>query len=155
MSGGRIVIKGNAGHLVGSAVRGANSGIRGGEIIVHGSAGNEVGSGMRRGLIAIGGDCGDFAGVNMIAGSVIVLGRLGWRAGAGLKRGSIVSMHEAELLPTFSYACTYSPGFLRLYLYHLREVGLMVEDQYLTGRYQRWSGDAVESNRGEILLYDR
>lgn len=153
MSGGRIVIKGNAGHLVGSAVRGSLSGISGGEIIVHGNAGNEVGSAMRRGLIAIGGDCGDFAGVNMIAGTIIVLGRLGWRAGAGMKRGSVVSMHGAELLPTFSYAsCYYSPVFLRLYLLHLRELGLPVADAHIDGHYQRWSGDAVETNRGEILL---
>src|ERR1700674_927577 len=152
MSGGRIVIKGNAGHMVGSAVRGSLSGISGGEIIVHGNAGNEAGSAMRRGLIAIGGDCGDFAGVNMIAGTIIVLGTLGWRSGAGMKRGTVVSMHGAEMLPTFSRAGSYSPVFLRLYLLHLREAGLPVADEHINGIYQRWSGDAVETNHGEILL---
>jgi formylmethanofuran dehydrogenase subunit C len=109
---------------------------------------------MRRGLIAIQGDSGDFTGVNMLAGSIIVLGNLGWRSGAGMKRGTIVTMHEARILPTFSYACTYQPAFLRLYLHHLRQMDFPVEDAHLNGRYRRWSGDAVELNRGEILIFD-
>lgn len=153
MSGGRIVIKGNAGHLIGSAVRGSAVGIEGGEIIIHGNARNEVGSSMRRGLIAVGGDCGDFTGVDMLAGTIVVLGRLGARSGAGMKRGSIVSMQEAELLPTFRYACTYQPDFLRLYLLHLVRLGLPVEQDQVAGKYRRFSGDDVELNRGEVLLF--
>jgi formylmethanofuran dehydrogenase subunit C len=154
MLGGQIVIMGNAGHLVGSTIRGGRVGIRGGEIIVHGNVGNETGSGMRRGLIAVGGNAGDFTGANMLAGTIVVLGELGWRSGAGMKRGSIVSTHSADLLPTFSYACTYRPVMLRLVLAHLRERGLAVTDAHLSGRYRRWSGDAVEANRGEILLLE-
>jgi len=154
MTGGRITVKGNAGHMVGSATRGAAVGVRGGEILIFGNVGNEAGSGMRRGLIAIGGDSGDFAGVNMLAGTIVVLGRLGWRTGAGMARGSIISMHPAELLPTFAYACTYSPLFLRLCLLHLGRLGLPVARSQVEGRYQRWCGDAVELNRGEVLLLD-
>jgi len=152
MSGGRIVVKGDAGHAVGSAYRGSRVGMRGGEILVYGKAGNEVGNGLRSGLIAIGGSCGDFAGVNMLSGSIVVLGAIGIRCGAGMKRGSIVTMQPAELLPTFSYACTYEPMFLRLYLGYLRDQGLPVEDRHIAGRYQRWSGDSVELNRGEVLV---
>jgi len=61
-------------------------------------------------------------------------------------------MHEAELLPTFSYACTYRPVFLRRYLLYLRELGLPVDEASITGEYRRYSGDSVELNRGEILL---
>lgn len=154
MSGGLIVVTGSAGHLVGSALRGDSAGMQGGEIIVLGNAGNEVGSGMRRGLIGIGGDAGDFAGVNMLAGTVVVLGRLGWRTGAGMKRGTIVSMHPVEMLPTFSHACTYGPVFLRLYLSRLRRLGLPVTQAQMDGLYQRWCGDAIELNRGEVLLLD-
>ena len=154
MSGGRIIVKGNAGHLVGSASRGSPAGLQGGEILVFGNAGNEVGGGMRRGLIAIGGTTGDFTGVNMLAGTVVVLGQLGARTGAGMKRGSIVSMHLAEMIPTFTYACAFRPVFLRLYLSHLRKLGLPVSDLAMEGSYQRWCGDAVELNRGEILLLE-
>lgn len=154
MSGGLIVITGNAGHLVGSALRGDSAGMQGGEIIVLGNAGNEVGSGMRRGLIAIGGDAGDFTGVNMLAGTVVVLGHLGWRTGAGMQRGTIVSMRPVEMLPTFSHACTYRPVFLRLYLSRLRRLGLPVTQDQMGGLFQRWCGDAIELNRGEVLLLD-
>jgi formylmethanofuran dehydrogenase subunit C len=155
MLGGQIVIMGNAGHLVGSTIRGGSVGIRGGEIIVHGNVGNETGTGMRRGLIAVGGNAGDFTGANMLAGTIVVLGQLGWRSGAGMKRGSIVSTQPADLLPTFSYACTYRPVMLRLVLAHLRDRGLPVTDAYVSGRYRRWSGDVIEANRGEILLLEQ
>jgi formylmethanofuran dehydrogenase subunit C len=153
MSGGRIVIKGNAGHMLGSAVRGATVGMLGGEILVHGSAGNEIGHGMRRGLIAIGKNSGDFTGVNMKAGTIVVMGQLGQRPGAGLRRGTIVSMESAELLPTFTYDCVYRPTFLTPYLLHLRKTGFDIADEVITGNYERWSGDSIELNRGEILLY--
>jgi formylmethanofuran dehydrogenase subunit C len=125
----------------------------GGEIVIHGNAGNEAGNTMRNGLIAIGGDCGDFAGANMQAGTIVVLGKLGIRFGASMKRGTIVTMHDAEVLPTFTYACTYRPTFLRLYLYRLRGLGLKVTDAHIAGPYRRWSGDAIELNRGEALIY--
>ena len=154
MTGGRLIIKGNAGHLVGSGYRGSPIGVQGGEIIVYGNAGNEVGGAMRRGLIAVGGNSGDFTGVNMLAGSIFVLGNMGWRPGAGMVRGSIISMQSAEMLPTFSYACIYHPTFMRLYLLHLRALGLPIEDAHISGLYQRWSGDGIELNRGEILLFE-
>lgn len=154
MSAGRLEIKGNAGHLVGSGYRGSTVGMKGGEIIVHGSAGNEIGGAMRRGLIAIGGSSGDFTGVNMLAGTIIVLGQLGWRSGAGMQRGSIISMQNAPILPTFTYACTYRPTFLPIYLRHLQGLGLPITEAHLSGYYRRWSGDSVELNRGEILLLD-
>jgi formylmethanofuran dehydrogenase subunit C len=155
MIGGRIVVRGNAGHLVGSVYRGGSKGMLGGEIIVHGRAGNEIGNGMRRGLIAIGGDSGDFTGVNLLAGTIVVLGAMGWRSGAGMKRGTIVSMQPARILPTFTYACTYRPAFLRIYLSHLRALGLPIDATQIDGAYRRWSGDANELNRGEILLLDQ
>ena len=152
MLGGRIVINGNAGHMVGSAVRGSSSGMQGGEIIIHGNALNEVGNGMRRGLIVIGGDSGDFTGVNMLAGTIMVLGTMGQRPGAGMKRGSIVSMNKVELLPTFSYNTLFRPTYLRQYFIYLRKLGLVVSDACINGSYERWSGDSIELNKGEILL---
>lgn len=153
MSGGRIVIKGNAGHLVGSGVRGSDTGIQGGEIIIHGNAKNEVGNGMRRGLIVIGGNSGDFTGVNMKAGTIMVLGRLGQRPGASMVRGTIFSTQTAQLLPTFTYNTTYKPTFLKRYLIYLKKLGFTIDDAYLNGKYQSWSGDSLELNKGEILLF--
>lgn len=154
MLGGRIIVRGNAGHLVGSTVRGERMGMQGGEILVFGSAGNEAGGGMRRGLVAIGGDAGDFTGVNMFAGTIVVLGRVGTRTGAGMKRGTIVTMHPAEMLPTFACACSYRPVFVRLYLAHLRALGMPITEAHMDGPYRRWCGDAIELNRGEVLVLD-
>jgi formylmethanofuran dehydrogenase subunit C len=152
ISGGRIIIKGNAGHMVGSAVRGAPVGIQGGEILIFGNAKNEVGNGMRRGLIAIGGDSGDFTGVNMKAGTIVVLGKLGQRPGAGMVRGTIISTQNAQLLPTFTYNATYKPSILKNILLYLRKLGFAIEESHINGNYQRWSGDSIELNKGEILL---
>jgi formylmethanofuran dehydrogenase subunit C len=154
MQGGRLLVRGSAGHLLGSGYRGSRAGMTGGEIVVLGDAGNEVGGTMRRGLIAVGGATGDFTGVNMLAGTIVVLGELGWRAGAGMKRGTLVTMREPRVLPTFEYACTYEPTFLRLYLRHLRALGLPLGEAQIGGRYRRWSGDMVELGRGELLVLE-
>ncbi len=152
MAGGLVEVKGNAGHMVGSAYRGSSIGMTGGTILVHGSARNETGHAMRNGLIAIGGNCGDFTGVNLNAGTIIVLGDLGIRAGAGMKRGTLVTCGDLQMLPTFRFACTYRPPFMKMYMHHLQNLGLEAADQYGTGLFDRWCGDEVELNKGEILV---
>ena len=155
MSGGRITVLGDAGHMVGSAFRGQLTGITGGEIFVHGNVKNEVGNSMRRGFIAIGGDAGDFTAVNMRAGTIIVMGSTGVRTGAGMVRGTVACFGESQILPSFEYSCRYQPLFLRLYLIRLQEHGFeeKITDKHINGKYDRYSGDAVELNRGEILLF--
>ncbi|MBN2243347.1 MAG: formylmethanofuran dehydrogenase subunit C [Acidobacteria bacterium] len=155
MKGGKIRIRGNAGHGLGGAYRGSRRGMDRGVILVDGNAGNEAGSVMRRGLIAVAGDAGDFAGAFMIAGTLAVFGHLGMRAGAGLLRGTIVTFTRPELLPTFRYDCSYSPGFLRLLLEDLRLQGMPVPGDCAGGRYRRYSGDFNRLGKGEILVYDQ
>lgn len=153
MLGGKITVKGDAGHMVGCGYRGSSIGMQGGEIIVHGNVKNETGHVMRRGLIVVGGNSGDFTGVNMLAGTIIVLGEMGIRTGAGMKRGTVISQHSAEMIPTFSQSCNYQPSFLRYYFKYLKGIGISIDDSFLSGPFERWCGDSVELNRGEILLY--
>ena len=155
MRAGRLVVQGSAGHQLGGAHAGERSGMRGGEILVHGDAGEQAGSGLRRGLIAVAGRMGDDAGLRMLAGTIVALGGLGARPGAAMRRGTIVAMSQVALLPTFAFASSYRPPFLRLYLRHLRALGLPVTDEQIDGRYARWSGDGLELRRGEILVLDR
>ena len=108
---------------------------------------------MRNGLIAVGGNSGDFTGVNLLAGTILVMGETGIRTGAGMKRGTILLLHETEMLPTFSYSCLYRPTYLNILLPYLRGHGLSLTDEHVHGHYQRWCGDSVEQNRGEILIY--
>ncbi|HZC14847.1 MAG TPA: formylmethanofuran dehydrogenase subunit C [Thermoleophilaceae bacterium] len=154
MRGGRLVVRGSAGHQLGGAFPGERSGMRGGEILVHGNAGDQVGAGLRRGLIAVAGHLGDATGLRMLAGTIVALGGLGARPGPAMRRGTIVAMSQVTLLPTFAYACTYRPPFLRLYLRRLRALGLPLTDEQIEGRYARWSGDGLELRRGEILVLE-
>jgi formylmethanofuran dehydrogenase subunit C len=156
MRGGLLRIDGHAGHLLGAAYRGSERGMRGGTILVRGNAGNEVGGAMRRGLIAVAGDVGDFAGVMMLAGTLVLGGRVGTRPGAGMKRGSIVICHESadpRLLPTFMLDCTYRPVWLRMCWRRLTEAGFAVPSAAAEALYRRYSGDFVESGKGEVLVW--
>jgi formylmethanofuran dehydrogenase subunit C len=154
MRGGRLVVRGSAGHQLGGAPPGVRAGMRGGEIVVHGDAGDQVGAGLRRGLIAVARRLGDAAGLRMLAGTIVALGVLGAPPGAAMRRGTIVAMSEVSVLPTFAYSCSYRPPFLRLYLRHLRALGLPLTDEQIEGRYARWCGDGLELRRGEILVYE-
>jgi formylmethanofuran dehydrogenase subunit C len=154
MRGGTLVVRGSAGRHLGGARPGERAGVRGGEIVVHGDAGEQAGAGLRRGLIAVGGRVGEAAGLRMLAGTIVALGGVGPLAGAGMRRGSIVTMAPATPPATFTFACTYRPPFLRLYLRRLRALGLAVSDDQLDGRYARWSGDGLELRRGEILILE-
>jgi formylmethanofuran dehydrogenase subunit C len=155
MRGGFIHIHGNAGHALGSAYRGSPKGMNRGLIVVDGNTRNETGSLMRRGLIVVLGDVGDFAGSFMLAGTLLVFGQVGLRPGAGMKRGTIVAYHPVELLPTYSFDCRYKPSFLRLTLQSLRQRGLAIRDEFMSGYYQRYSGDLTALGKGEILIYDQ
>ena len=157
MSGGLIRVRGNAGPMLGGAYPGEKRGMCGGVIIVEGDAGPRAGERMRRGLIAVQGNAGEFAGARMIAGSIFVFGTLGARAGAGMKRGTIVALGGLAdgLLPTFCYACSYRPTFLRFYLRRLREWHLPVANEQVEGLFRRYTGDITTLGKGEILVYDQ
>jgi formylmethanofuran dehydrogenase subunit C len=154
MRGGRIVVRGSAGRRLGGAYAGSRAGMRGGEILVHGDAGDEAGAGLRRGVVAVAGRTGAAAGLAAPAGTIVALGPLGAYPGALMRRASIVAMTPPALLSTYTEATTYRPSFLRVLLRRLRDLGLPVGDEQIEGRYTRWSGDALELNRGEILILE-
>lgn len=155
MSGGLIRIHGQAGGQVGAAYRGSNAGMQGGEILIDGAAGIEVGMRMRRGLISIQGRVGDFAGLQMKGGTLVLFGKVGLRAGAWMSRGTIVAFESLPLLPTFIYACTYEPTFLRLYLKRLQKLEVSIPEHGWDGLYQRFTGDTSGLGKGEILICQR
>src|SRR5262245_24629090 len=126
MTDGLIRIRGNAGGQIGAAYRGSLSGMKGGTILVGGSAGLEVGMRMKRGTIVIGGPVRHFGGLQMKGGTIFLLCGAELRTGALMIRGTIVCLKEIRLLPTFSFACTYQPTFLRIYAKHLQSLGLSI-----------------------------
>ena len=154
MSGGRIRIGGNAGGQVGAAYRGSRSGMTDGTILIEGTAGLEVGMRMKRGLIAVGGVVRDFAGLQMKGGTIVMRSGAEIRTGAWMVRGTIVSLKPIALLPTFSYASTYNPTFLRIYARHLAALGFALPSENRDGAYQRYTGDASIPGKGEILVWE-
>jgi formylmethanofuran dehydrogenase subunit C len=153
MSGGLIRIAGNAGGQIGAAYRGSRTGMTGGTILIEGSAGLEVGMRMKRGTIAVKGTVRDFAGLEMKGGTLIA-GGAELRTGAWMMRGTIISLAPVDLLPTFTYACRYSPVFVRLYARELRPHGISVPCEASEGAYLLYSGDGAVSEKGEILVWE-
>ncbi|MEL1232220.1 MAG: formylmethanofuran dehydrogenase subunit C, partial [Candidatus Neomarinimicrobiota bacterium] len=96
----------------------------------------------------------DFTGVNMNSGTILTQGEVGIRTGAGMKRGTIICQNDIEILPTFSYDCIYNPIYLKLFFKYVKEnTDFKIEDKVLGASFHRWSGDAIEMNRGELLIY--
>jgi formylmethanofuran dehydrogenase subunit C len=153
MSAGLIRIRGNAGGQVGAAYRGSPSGMTGGTILIGGSAGMEVGMRMKRGIIAVAGPVRDFAGLQMKGGTIVLGGGAEIRTGAWMMRGTIVSLKPLRLLPTFSYACSFNPAFLRVYAKHLHSLEVAIPTESSDGAYQRYSGDSAVPGKGEILVW--
>jgi formylmethanofuran dehydrogenase subunit C len=153
MSGGLIRIHGNAGGQVGAAYRGSLSGMTDGTIVIDGTAGLEVGMRMKRGIIAVGGLVKDFAGLQMKGGTIVLRSGAELRTGVWMVRGTIVSLAPVGLMPTFSYASTYNPMFLRLYARHLAALGFIIPVDDRDGAYQRYTGDASVPGKGEILVW--
>jgi formylmethanofuran dehydrogenase subunit C len=89
MTGGEIIVNGNAGMHLGERMKG-------GKITVHGNVGGWAGSMMRGGTIEIHGNTSDYLGApyrgsteGMRGGRVAVYGNVGNEAGAHMKKGVI------------------------------------------------------------------
>src|SRR5260370_924984 len=143
MSGGLIHVHGSAGGQVGAAYRGSLSGMTDGTIVVDGSAGLEVGMRMKRGTIVVGGPARDFAGLQMKGGTIVLRSGAELRTGAWMNRGTIVSLRAVPLLPTFAYAATYNPTFMRLYARRLAALQCPIPYDASEGAYQPYTGDAA------------
>jgi formylmethanofuran dehydrogenase subunit C len=153
MTGGIIRVNGNAGGQIGAAYRGGLAGMKGGAILIGGSAGIEVGMRMKRGIIAVKGPVRDFAGLQMKGGTIVLMGGAEIRTGAWMIRGTIIALKPVQLLPTFAYACAYSPVFLRLYANHLQPLGFRLPVDERDGCYERYTGDTAVPGKGEILVW--
>jgi len=153
MNGGLIRVHGNVGGQVGAAYRGSPSGMRNGTIVIDGSAGIEVGARMRRGTIVVKGPVRDFAGLEMKGGTIVLLSGGEQRTGAWMKRGTIISMLPLPLLPTFTFACSYNPEFLRLLGRYLTRLGISIPLEPHDGPYDLYAGDASTPGKGEILIW--
>lgn len=94
---GQLWVDGDIGDHLGGAVGASRVGMTGGRIVVRGSAGHYVGHRMRRGEIWIAGDVGDFAAASMIAGTIVVAGRVGDYPATAMRRGTLIAAAFSSL----------------------------------------------------------
>jgi formylmethanofuran dehydrogenase subunit C len=130
-------------------------GMSGGLVVVRGNAGLRAGDRMRRGVIAIGGGVAAHAGSRMIAGTLLVLGATGAYPGFAMKRGSVLLRQPpASMLPTFRDAGSHELGFLKLLARAIRaEATPALDLEGLGARVHRYVGDAAAGGKGEILVW--
>ncbi|MEM4424582.1 MAG: formylmethanofuran dehydrogenase subunit C [Candidatus Nezhaarchaeales archaeon] len=104
MYDGVIEVFGSAEDRVGGSYRGEfpAKGMSGGTIIIHGNAGAEVGLGMRGGTIIVDGSCDIMPGLDMRGGTILVKGDCAGKAGARMTGGRIVVAGRIlTILPSF------------------------------------------------------
>lgn len=101
MTGGRLTIKGDAGPWAASAMRG-------GRIEISGAAGERLGgplpgemAGMRGGVVIVRGNAGPRAGDRMRRGTIVVEGRAGAWAGSRMIAGTLILAGPAGPLPGY------------------------------------------------------
>jgi formylmethanofuran dehydrogenase subunit C len=128
----------------------------GGLVLVRGDAGGRIGDRMRRGTIIVEGGIGGYAASRMIAGTVLALGpTIGPYPGFAMKRGSLILLNRPDReLPSFADCGRHDLGFLRLLLRSLKGRSRPLDE--LAKRpclVRRLAGDHSVGGKGEILLW--
>jgi formylmethanofuran dehydrogenase subunit C len=151
MKGGVIHVSAQAGAFLGAALPGDRHGMTGGAVLVGGDAGDRVGDRMRRGLIAVAGRLGDFAASRMIGGTILGTQGCGADPGYAMRRGTLLlGARPPELLPTFADNGRHALPWLRLLA---RELADLAPGLHPPGeRVERWTGCASMGGMGEILI---
>ena len=150
MSGGALQIDGNVEERAAGMFVGQPHGMQGGRLVIGGKAGPMLGERMRRGLVVVGGDVADYAGARVIAGTIILKRGAGRFAGYGMRRGSLILLEEPkELLPTFGDCGVLDFDYLRVLEHGLRQTGVAIN---LGGRARRFMGDMAVLGKGEMLV---
>lgn len=154
MAGGRMRIVGDAGDFLGAPLAGGTRGMSGGSVVVGGNAGDRVGERMRRGLIAVQGRVGGLFGARMIAGTIVVGGGCGPGLGAAMIRGSILLALAPVLLPAgFADGGGNDWLFLELLRRDLLAAGAWPAGFPGAGsRARRLLGDRSVGGVGEVLI---
>lgn len=153
MSGGFIYVDGDVGNFACASYWGERKGMTGGVVVINGNAGDDLGRRMRRGTVVVMGDAGDFVGTGVIAGTIFVMGKVGKAPGAEMKRGTIVLSEEPSLLVSFRYSGEFKPLFVDLYISYLeKNFPIRFPDRFRGGYFRRYMGDFLQLGKGEILV---
>ena len=101
---GHITASGNTKEFTGASYIGEWRGMTGGEIIVYGNAGKQCGECLTGGKIRVKGDCDILAGIHMTKGIIEIDGNVNRWPGGQMKNGNIVIHGKlGRLLEGFVY----------------------------------------------------
>jgi formylmethanofuran dehydrogenase subunit C len=127
-------------------------GMSGGTLIVRGNAGARLADRMRRGNVALFGDAGEFAASRLVAGTIVFGGRCGAHAAWGMRRGTLVFAGEAPAFgPTFVPVDAEADVFWQLLARDLARLGPPF-DALARRRVVRHAGDLAVQGKGELLV---
>ncbi|MGH6830712.1 MAG: formylmethanofuran dehydrogenase subunit C, partial [Methylocella sp.] len=146
-----IEIAGDAEGFLGAPLEGEMEGMTGGLLVVRGDAGERAGDRLRRGTIVIEGSIGDYPGSRMIAGTLIVLGECGILPGYLMRRGTIVLANPPELAPTFVACGAHDLAFASVFSGLLRPESRAAA-RLLSRPLVRFAGDMAALGKGEIFF---
>ncbi|QDT06524.1 Formyltransferase/hydrolase complex Fhc subunit C [Rubripirellula lacrimiformis] len=159
LASGQIMVDGNVGDFLGSAVGGNRTGLSGGRIVVSGNAGSHVGHRMRRGEIWIGGDAGDFLAAHMVAGTIAVAGSAGPDLAIGMRRGTVL-LSEMPELPSGRFTAPIRSRYLFGSLISVPEMSFFQQgcasiDRLIHRLCGEWAisrrGDRAVGGQGEVV----
>lgn len=147
MKAGQITVKGDVGDYCGAEMQG-------GTIVCTGNVGDRAADKMRRGIILIDGDTGAYCCSRMIAGTVGIYGNAGAHLGYALRRGTILLAKKAALATTWLDCGTHNLPFLKLLFKAFKPLDSKFS-AITTTRVQRYMGDASQTGKGEVLLFQQ
>ena len=142
----------NTGDFLGSSIQGEKSGMSGGTIIIKGNAGHRVGCKMRSGVICIKKNAKDFIGCQMIAGTIIVKGKIGSNAGLLMKRGTIILEKQKLSESYLNYNGKNNYIFLKVIQSYLEKFNDEFKDIFPNTYIKKYLGDINCKGMGEILI---
>jgi formylmethanofuran dehydrogenase subunit C len=152
LSGGIVHVKGAAGSSIGGLRPGDRWGMTGGAVVVDGDAGDRTGERMRRGTIIVRGRCGADAGARMLGGTVWAEQGFGAAAGVLMRRGTLIGPSVESMLPTFVDAGKHDLVILRVLSRYLSTNLGPLAPRALSGNVRRFLGDLATIGKGEILI---
>ena len=156
MSGGTVIVAGNAGDATGGASIGAVQGMSGGTVLVLSDAGDRTANLMRRGIVVVRGNNGDYAAADMKAGNLVVLKKNGSHCAYGMRRGTVLlgeSSNSENLGDTFiSQPSNYNMDFLILLYKHITLLSPTLQSLPRKKLIKRYIGDLAVGGKGEILV---
>jgi formylmethanofuran dehydrogenase subunit C len=153
MKKGRIIVQGHVGDCAGAPLPGNKKGMSGGMLVVHGNAGERLADQLRRGQILVAGNAGAYAASRMVAGTVLVLGTLGAHCGHAMRRGSLIVRQRPALPATFADCGTHTLAFLPLLMASWKDAGAPFATLPVNPRAERWMGDTGNGGKAEVLVW--